>query len=115
MQKELIENSIKIFGIGHPDTKTVFDLNTIPVLAEDATEEQKKDAASKEEENQRILKDMRLVSLVKISGRKLTVSFKYKEDEQEKSDKLPMSIVKSDDGNEIKDFILNSIASYLAN
>jgi hypothetical protein len=89
--KTLIENSIKIFGMGHPDTKTVFNIE-------------------KEEDRNHL----RFKSLTTISGRKLTVSFKYTEDGVEAQDKLQMTIVKSSDENTIKDFILAQINTYLA-
>lgn len=111
--KTLIEKSIEIYGMGHPDTKTVFHLNEIPVLAEDATEEQKKEVRDKEMENQKILKDIRFTSLTTISGRTLTAWFNYKEEEQEKSSKLPMVIIKSNNEQDIKNFILTSINQYL--
>ena len=88
--KTLIENSIKIFGMGHPDTKTVFNIE-------------------KEEERNHL----RFKSLTTISGRKLTVSFKYTEDGVEAQDKLQMTVIKSDNETEIKDFILTQINNYL--
>ena len=113
--KELIVKSIEIYGMGHPDTKTVFHLNEIAVLPEDATEEQKKENTDKEVENQKILNNIRFKSLTTISGRTLTAWFKYKEGEAENSDKLRMVIIKSDNEQEIKDFILASISTYLNN
>lgn len=112
--KELIVKSIEIYGMGHPDTKTVFHLNEIPVLAEDATEEQKKDKLDKELENLKITNDIRFKSLTTISGRTLTVWFKYKEAEEEKSDKLRVVIIKSDQEDAIKQFILSEINTYLS-
>jgi hypothetical protein len=89
--KTLIEKSIEIYGMGHPDTKTVFNIE-------------------KEEERNH----MRFKSLTTISGRKLSVHFKYSEGANEIQDKLQLVIPKSDDENTIKDFILNSINAYLA-
>jgi hypothetical protein len=89
--KTLIENSIEIYGMGHPDTKTVFNIE-------------------KEEDRNHL----RFKSLTTISGRKLTVWFKYSENDVETQDKLQMTIVKSDDENTIKDFILAQINTYLA-
>jgi ribosomal protein S4E len=89
--KTLIENSIKIYGMGHPDTKTVFNIE-------------------KEEDRNHL----RFKSLTTISGRKLTVWFKYAENDVETQDKLQMTIIKSVDENEIKDFILAQISSKLA-
>ena len=89
--KTLIENSIEIFGMGHPDTKTIFNIE-------------------KEEDRNHL----RFKSLTTISGRKLSVHFKYTEDGVEAQDKLQMTIVKSSDENTIKDFILAQISSKLA-
>jgi hypothetical protein len=88
--KTLIEKSIEIYGMGHPDTKTIFNIE-------------------KEEDRN----DMRFKSLTTISGRKLTVHFKFEENEVESSDKLQMVIPVSDDEIIIKDFILNKINEYL--
>jgi hypothetical protein len=111
--KELIVKSIEIYGMGHPDTKTVFHLNEIAVLPEDATEEQKKENADKEIENQKILNDIRFKSLTTISGRTLTAWFKYTDEGVEKSDKLRLVIIKSDQESEIKDFVIDSINTLL--
>ena len=89
--KTLIQKSIEIYGMGHPDTKTVFNIE-------------------KEEDRNH----MRFKSLVTISGRKLSVHFKYSEGANEVQDRLQMTIIKSEDETEIKDFILNSINAYLA-
>ena len=88
--KTLIEKSIEIYGMGHPDTKTIFNIE-------------------KEEDRN----DMRFKSLTTISGRKLTVHFKFEENEVELSDKLQMVIPVSDDEIIIKNFILNKINEYL--
>lgn len=111
--KTLVEKSIEIYGIGHPETKTVFNLNTIPTLAEDATEEQKKEVAEKQMENEKISRDMRFTSLTKIAGRKLTVWFKYSEDGKEVQDKVQMTIPRTESENEIKEFILTEINNTL--
>jgi hypothetical protein len=88
--KILIEKSIEIYGMGHPQTKTVFNIE-------------------KEIEK----KDLRFKSLTTISGRKLTVWFKYTENNIESNDKFPMTVIKSDNETEIKDFILTQINNYL--
>ena len=44
-----------------------------------------------------------------ISGRKLTVEFKYEDGDSEKSDKLQVTIPRLENEDEIKDFILNEI------
>ena len=109
--KTLIENTIEIYGMGHPDTKTVFHLlNTS--AAEGATEEEIKTARENEAKNQVILNDIRFKSLATIAGRKLTVWFKYSEDNKEVEDKLSMSIPRGT-AEEIKEFILQQIADYL--
>jgi hypothetical protein len=88
--KTLIESSIEIYGMGHPDTKTVFNIK-------DETERS----------------NMRFKSLTTISGRKLTVNYKYTENDAEVADKLQMVIVKSDDEQVVKDFILAEINNKL--
>ena len=111
--KTLIENSIEIYGISHSKSKTIFHLKTIPALTEEATEEEKKEVINLKLENEKLLNDTKFVSLTKISGRKLTIDFKYLEDNKEIQDKLQMTIPKSDDEQIIKDFIINSINNYL--
>lgn len=110
--KTLIENSIKINGIGYY-AKTIFQLNIIPPLDENATEEQKRDVMEKQFQNQRILDDLNYKSLTKISGRKLTINFSYSEEDNKIEDKLQMTIVKSEDENVIKNFIVSQINDYL--
>lgn len=90
--KTLIEKSIIIRGIGHPETKTVFSIE------------------NESERNHR-----RFTSLTAISGRKLSVFFKYEEDGVESSDKLQLSIITSDSEDDIKSFILQQINDYLTN
>jgi hypothetical protein len=85
--KTLIENTIKINGIGHPDTKTIFD-------TEDRT-------------------TFRFKPLTSISGRKLTIHFNYSENDKEVQDKLQMVILISEDENEIKNYIIDTINAYL--
>ena len=85
--KTLIEKSIEIYGMGHPETKTVF--NT-------------------EDRNH-----MRFKSLETIAGRKLTVWFKYEEDGREVQDKLQMIIPASNEELVIKEFILDQINNTL--
>ena len=85
--KTLIESSIKIGGIGHPDTKTIF---------------------TSEDRN-----DSRFKSLTYISGRKLSVFFTYTEGEEEAlveaTDRIQLTIPVSDDEQVIKDFIVSEI------
>jgi len=90
--KTLIEKSIKIGGIGPYEPKTIFTIE-------------------KEQEK----KDYKYKSLTTISGRKLSVFFDYTENEQKVSDRLQLVIIKSEDEQEIKTFILNSINTYLQN
>jgi hypothetical protein len=89
--KTLIENTVIIRGIGHPDTKTIFNI-----------------------ENEDERNHLRFKSLTKISGRKLSVFFKYEEDNSEISDRLQLSIPRVQTENEIKEFILDSINEYLS-
>lgn len=93
--------------------KTIFNLNIIPSLDENSTEEEKRDAMEKQFQNQRILKDLNYKSLIKISGRKLTVNFSYLEGNNKFEDKLQMTIIKSEDESVIKDFIISQINDYL--
>jgi hypothetical protein len=88
--KTLIEKSIEIYGMGHPNTKTVFNIE-------------------KEEDRNH----MRFKSLTTISGRKLSIHFKYTENDTEIQDRLQMTIIKSEDEAEIKDFILSEINNKL--
>ena len=106
--KQLIEKSIEIYGMGHPDIKTVFKIEDI-TLPENPTEEQITESKEKELNNQLILTDIFFKSLTKISGRTLTVRFKYMENEEEKSGKIPIKIIKSDNEETIKQFILTEI------
>lgn len=84
--KTLIEKSIVINGIGRPDTKTIFTIE-------------------KEEDK----KDMLYRSLDRISGRKLSVNFKYTEGETENSSKVQLSIPFGLDEEGVKTFILDEI------
>jgi hypothetical protein len=88
--KTLIEKSIEIWGIGHPETKTVFNI---------------------EKEEDRI--HIRFKPLTAISGRKLTVWFKYTENDVETLDKVGTTIIKSDDEQVIKDIIITEINNKL--
>ena len=84
--KTLIEKSIVINGIGRPDTKTIFTIE-------------------KEEDK----KDMLYRSLDRISGRKLSVNFKYTDGETENSSKVQLSIPFGLDEEGVKTFILDEI------
>jgi hypothetical protein len=88
--KNLIENTIYFRGIGHPDTKTVFNI-----------------------ENEEERNHLRFKPLTKIRGRKLLVVFKYEENSSEVLDKLQLSIPRFETEDEIKTFILTSINEYL--
>jgi hypothetical protein len=87
---DLLEKSIVISGIGRPDTKTIFTLE-------------------KEEDK----KDMLYRSLDKISGRKLSVNFKYLENEVENASKIQISIPFGLDEEGVKAFILDEISKTL--
>jgi len=88
--KTLIEGSIEISGLGHIETKTVFNIKN-------------------EEER----KHFRFKPLTFISQRNLVIWFKYTEDEKEYSDNIFLTIIKSNDENEIKEFILTQINNKL--
>jgi serine kinase of HPr protein (carbohydrate metabolism regulator) len=111
--KTLIEKSIEIYGIGVTDVKTVFHLNTIPEIAENATEQLKQEVKLKEFENEKIKKSKNFKPLTVISARKLSVWFKYKEDEKEVESRIQLTLPKSDSEEVIKNFILNSINTHL--
>jgi hypothetical protein len=84
--KTLIEKSIVINGMGRPDLKTIFTIE-------------------KEEEKN----DMLYRTLDKISGRKLSIDFKYMENEVEKASKVQVSIPFGLNEDEVKTFILDEI------
>ena len=89
--KTLIENTVHFKGIGHSDAKTIFNI-----------------------ENEDEKNHLRFTSLTKISGRKLSVFFKYEENNSEVSDKLQLYIPRVNNEAEIKNFILDSINEYLS-
>lgn len=109
--KTLIEKSIKITGIAKSNAKTIFDLNQITTLAQDATEEQKREVREKEQENQKILKDRSFTSLTEIKGRRLVIEFEWEEGEVKTKDRVLLYIPKTDSEEEIKEFILAEISS----
>jgi hypothetical protein len=84
--KTLIEKSIVINGMGRPDLKTIFTIE-------------------KEEEKN----DMLYRTLDKISGRKLSIDFKYMENEVETASKVQVSIPFGLNEDEVKTFILDEI------
>jgi hypothetical protein len=88
--KILIENTIEINGMGHPETKTIFNI-----------------------ENEMERGHFRFKPLTSISGRKLSVSFKYTQDTDEFRDRIMLTIPTSTDENVIKDYILTEINNYL--
>lgn len=106
--KTLIETSIQIYGMGHPDTKTIFQIQDT-TLPPNPTQEQIKESKDKELENTKIQNDMRFRSLITIGGRTLTVWFKYKENDKEEEDKVLMTIPRTNNEDQIKQFILNKI------
>ena len=89
--KTLIEKSITINGMGRPDLKTIFTIE-------------------KEEDK----KDMLYRTLDKISGRKLTIDFKYMENEVEMASKVQMAIPFDLNEDEVKTFILTELNKALS-
>ena len=89
--KTLIETSIVIKGMGRPDIKTIFNIE-------------------KEEDKNNML----YRSLDKISGRKLSVDFKYSEGKTETSSRVQISIPFNLNEDEVKAFILEEINKTLA-
>ena len=90
--KQLIEKSIEIYGMGHPDVKTVFNI---------------------EKEEDRKLPLFR--DLTTICGRTLTAWFKYtnQDSEQQVQGKCAMVIPRYETEDEVKVFVLTSINDYL--
>lgn len=82
--KELIDNSIEIYGIGHPDVKTIFNIG-----------DQDKES-------------VRFSSLEKLQNRKLTIRFKYSENDEIFEDKVVVTIPNENE-EFIKEFIIDSI------
>lgn len=111
--KTLIEKSIKITGVPKLNTKTVFNLNQIPTLLEDATEEQKRNVREKELENKKILSDGSFISLTKIKGRRLVIEFESEEGGVIIKDKILLYIPTTESEEEIKTFILSEISEIL--
>jgi len=111
--KTLIEKSIKITGISKSNAKTIFDLNQIPTLAQDATEEQKREVREKEQEYQKILKDRCFTSLIDNNGRRLVIEFEWEEGGVKTKDKVLLYIPKTDSEEEIKEFMIESIKNNL--
>jgi len=89
--KTLIENTIEIYGMGHPEVKTVFNIK------------------NDEEINHPLF-----TPLSRISGRLLTIWFKYTENNLTTDDKLRMQIPFNLNDDEVKDFILTNLNSHLA-
>lgn len=84
--KTLIEKSIKFRGIGKPELITLFNI---------------------EDESEKTSPDF--VSLTKISGRQIPVLFTYTEDDVETPSSLRLQVIKSEDEEELKNFVLQSI------
>lgn len=88
--KTLIENSVKFKGIGNPETFTEFNL-----------------------ENEYSVKNPNFRSLVRLSGRNLTVFFDVTENDEVNSMTTRIQVVKSDDPAEIKKQITDHINSII--
>jgi hypothetical protein len=111
--KTLIEKSIKITGVPKLNAKTIFNLNQISTLSEDATEEQKRGVREKELENKRIINDRSFISLTEIKGRRLVIEFESEEDGVTIKDKVLLYIPRTESEEEIKAFIVSEIAKIL--
>jgi len=85
-EKQIIEKSIKIIGLGYLKSKTIFNI---------------------EDELEKL--ELEYQDLKKLNGRKLTIEYKYLEDEIEKSDRIQMSIPFDLNEDEVKTFILSEI------
>lgn len=90
--KTLIQESIKFIGIPEPETLTIFNI--------------KNDF----EKKQRFYKELTF-----ISGRKLMVKFDVEEDGRKSNMMMPISILRSNNEEEIKQNILNSINEKINN
>jgi hypothetical protein len=112
--KTLIRKSIEIWGMGHPENKTVFNLNEIETI-ETHSPVQSEEIKKKEIENQNILNDIRFKSLVSISGRKLSIHFSYVENETKCYDRIQLTIPRDKTESQIEDFIISSINIKLLN
>ena len=88
--KTLIESTIKINGIGRPDTKTIFTIT-----------------------NDREKEDILYRSLDRISGRKLSVKFKYDDNGTEKESSTQLSIPFGLDEEQVKSFIITTCTNRL--
>lgn len=88
--KTLIEKSIKINGMGHPDTKTIFNIES---------------EAEREE--------LRFKSLATLYNRTVLVNYTYTENDVETTNLLKMVIPASTDEQVIKEFILSEITKDL--
>lgn len=92
MTNQLIENSIEIGGIGHPNTKTIFTVEE---------HDEKKYPFYK--------------SLDRFCGVKKLVWFKYIDNEIEKEDKVFVVFPKGKTELELKDFIIETINNKINN
>ena len=110
--KTLIQTSIQIYGMGHPDTKTLFQLVDATPPA-NPTPEQIKESVKKKLANQKILNDIRYESLTAISGRKLTVWFSYEENGKTVDSSVQMTVPVSNSEDVIKEAVLAAIETKL--
>ena len=90
--KNLIQESIKFIGIPEPETLTIFNI--------------KNDF----EKKQRLYKELTF-----ISGRKLMVKFDVEEDGRKSKVMMPISVLRSNNEEEIKQNILDSINEKINN
>lgn len=107
--KKIISDSIKIKGIGNPNTKTVFDLLEIPTITEESSEEEKQDAEKKKMENLLTVQSPFYKSLETLCGRKLVIEYKYVFAEQEIPQSILVSIPFNLKEEAVKAFILQEI------
>lgn len=112
--KELVQNTIEFYGMGHPDIKTIFHMKDA-TLPTDPTEQQRLEYNNNHAYNQSLLNNPKFKSLTTIAGRRLSAFFKYKENGVEKEGRVQMQVIKSDDEQAIKTFILDTINQHLSN
>jgi hypothetical protein len=85
-EKQIIEKSIKINGLGYLKSKTIFNI---------------------EDELEKL--DLEYQDLKGLNGRKITIFFTYLDETEEKSDRVQMSIPFNLNEDEVKDFIIEQI------
>lgn len=109
--KKLVENSIKISGIGPRETKTEFDLlNT--KLGDSPSPEEVIIIEGNKKINESILNDIRYKSLSRLSGRLIAIFFSFEENGEIFKDRLQLKLPVLD-GEDMKNYIISEIENKL--